>query len=169
MNFLIVIPVIFNAKRMKKTLLFILIHLTVLSSYGQDNSPEVVSTAGNSFEGENIRLDWTLGEIAVTTIKNSGRQITQVFHQPAYLITRVKDFPVDEGQVKVSPNPVQDRLEIQVTLKQNRPVTIQLFDTEGKVIWTKKYQGRELEESVYLGPLPDGNCWRMTLDNKVTG
>ncbi|MCD4683421.1 MAG: hypothetical protein K8R86_09085, partial [Bacteroidales bacterium] len=48
----------------------------------QSVSPEVVSSAGDYFEGTNASLSWTLGEIATETYSNGTNILTQGFQQP---------------------------------------------------------------------------------------
>lgn len=48
----------------------------------QSVSPEVVSSAGDYYEGANGSLSWTLGEIATETYSNGTNILTQGFQQP---------------------------------------------------------------------------------------
>ena len=48
----------------------------------QSVSPEVVSSAGDYYEGSNGSLSWTLGEIATETYSNGTNILTQGFQQP---------------------------------------------------------------------------------------
>jgi len=67
---------------MIKNYIFILLVLVCFSAYSQSSNPEIHSSAGESFQTNNVRIDWTLGEIAVSTISNSNIRVTQGFHQP---------------------------------------------------------------------------------------
>jgi len=48
----------------------------------QSVSPEVISSAGDYYEGANASLSWTLGEIATETYDNGTNILTQGFQQP---------------------------------------------------------------------------------------
>ncbi len=74
---------------MKKTLTFIFTIISAVVLNAQSVSPEVIASAGESFQGTSMKIDWTLGEIAVTTIQNGERVITQGFHQPYFTITKM--------------------------------------------------------------------------------
>ncbi|MEZ5082109.1 MAG: hypothetical protein R2750_01450 [Bacteroidales bacterium] len=50
--------------------------------YAQSVSPEVISSAGDYYEGTNVSLSWTLGEIATETYTNGNVILTQGFQQP---------------------------------------------------------------------------------------
>jgi len=79
--------------------------------HAQSSNPEVLSSAGDTFQGDNVRIEWTLGELAITTIQNPPQQITQGFHQPVYTITSVDELPEGIGQISVFPNPTSDVIE----------------------------------------------------------
>lgn len=67
---------------MKTTnLLFIFVIFPILI-YSQSVSPEVISSAGDYYEGANVSLSWTLGEIATETYSNGNVILTQGFQQP---------------------------------------------------------------------------------------
>jgi len=63
-----------------KTLLLVLLLPAFLMA--QSVSPEVISSAGDYYEGANASLSWTLGEIATETYSNGTNILTQGFQQP---------------------------------------------------------------------------------------
>lgn len=141
---------------MKKTALSFLMLLIGLNSYAQDISPQVVATAGTTYEGTSFLLDWTLGEVAITTIQNDDVQVTQGFHQPYYTITSTRDLHEEIGQVKVYPNPVSNWLEIELLFQQEQEVLLQLFSGQGQLIWTQSLKGQQLSDRKNLEALPAG-------------
>ncbi len=144
---------------MKKTLLFFLVLLWLGNVHAQSSSPEIVASAGASFQGNNYQINWTLGELAITTISNSNQQITQGFHQAEYSITSIAEMPADFGEIQVFPNPTVDHLQMKLQLEQNREVIIQLFDTTGKLLWTKESHGQKIEETADMSNLPNGTYY----------
>lgn len=74
---------------MEKIVIFILVLVLAMNTYAQNSSPEIVSSAGATYKGNSMQIDWTLGELAITSIQNSSQQLTQGFHQPNYTITSV--------------------------------------------------------------------------------
>ena len=142
---------------MNKLLLFLLLASWTNNVYSQSLSPEIVSTAGETFQGTSIQIDWTLGELAITTIQNSTLQITQGFHQPNYIVTNVDEHPQKIGQINVFPNPTSDWLEITISFNQMKEVCTRLFDIHGKLILEKENQGKFISESISLSELPNGN------------
>jgi len=67
---------------MKKFNSLILIILVPAFIMAQSVSPQVVSSAGDYFEGTNASLSWTLGEIATETFVAGDVILTQGFQQP---------------------------------------------------------------------------------------
>ena len=86
-----------------KPLLFCL--LISFWSYGQNISPEVISSSGGREVGTNMLIDWVLGESATTTITGGNNSITQGFQQPYYIITRIENVASIELDVNIFPNP----------------------------------------------------------------
>jgi len=125
--------------------------------YAQDLNPEIVATAGDSNQGNNIQLDWTLGELAVTTIQSSNQQITQGFHQPQIQITSVLDFSEDIGSIDVFPNPSIDHLNMKMSFFKKEKIQIRLYNLEGKQILSKYIEDRNVEEILVIKSLPAGN------------
>lgn len=71
---------------MKKIFQTTLILLIPLFLGAQSVSPEVISSAGDYFEGANASLSWTLGEIATETFSNGSVTLNQGFQQPFPLL-----------------------------------------------------------------------------------
>lgn len=142
---------------MNKLLLLILFTVWMNNIYSQSTSPKIVSTAGETFQGTSLQIDWTLGEVAITTILNSTQQITQGFHQPYSILTDVDELPQEIGQINVFPNPTSDWLELNFFFNQTKEVYIRLYDNHGKLILKKYYKGQFISESISLSELPNGN------------
>jgi hypothetical protein len=53
----------------------------VSSASSQSISPSVIGAAGGSGSAGGVTIDWTVGELAVTTLNNGSNILTQGFHQ----------------------------------------------------------------------------------------
>ncbi len=135
-------------------LLFLLITIPMLL-FSQNGRADVVATAGDSYRGANVQLDWTMGELAISRISGQ-RQITQGFHQPYYHIVGVDELPKHIGQVKLFPNPTSDRIQIQIDFEVPRAVVLQLVDLQGRLLWTYKAMGQNLSKGISLSYFPSG-------------
>ena len=93
---------------MKTTYLLIFSTLLSFVALAQGSNPEVISASGNSIQNNSFQLDWTLGEVTITTIENNTSQITQGFHQPYFEITSTNEIPSEYGNIEIFPNPTFD-------------------------------------------------------------
>ncbi|MEM6632610.1 MAG: T9SS type A sorting domain-containing protein [Bacteroidota bacterium] len=149
------------------TLLVVLTHLT--HSFAQSSSPSVSSSAGESFQGVNLKLDWTLGELAIESLENSSRQLTQGFHQPQYLLTNSETLPAEVGYIKVFPNPVANSLKVDLLLREPQKVELSLLDLQGRKVWTKSLFSQNVEAAVEMSSLPVGTYFlHLTYNNRKT-
>jgi len=67
---------------MKTLILTIVFLVGALICSAQSIERDVVASSGDYYEGANISLSWTLGEIAVETYDNGSNILTQGFQQP---------------------------------------------------------------------------------------
>jgi hypothetical protein len=126
-------------------------------SYGQNISPEVISSSGGREVGTNMVIDWVLGEVATTTITGSNNTITQGFHQPYYIITRIEKVASIELDVNVFPNPTTKFITVATSLPANTDAELLLLNMEGKEL--KRIQLRSENENILLdlSNYPAGN------------
>ena len=142
---------------MARNLILLLGAMWMYNANAQRLSPEIVSSAGETYQGVSMQIDWTLGELAITTIQNPTRQVTQGFHQPGYTITSIHEWPEEIGEIKVYPNPTSGRLTINLAFDRSRDIQIKLFDLHGRLNWTKDYRGEQISESISLSQLSSGS------------
>ena len=138
---------------MYKTVLLLFFILWVNNIRSQSLSPEVLSSAGETFVCPSTTINWTIGELAITTIQNSVNQITQGFHQ-SYYINGVDELPKYIGNIKVFPNPTSNWLSIEMVFNKPRIVRIQLNDERGKLIRTKIVSGKQITDKISILDLP---------------
>lgn len=101
----------------------------------QANQPTVFATAGTIYQGDALSLDWTLGEVAITTIEGQPGQVTQGFHQPTYVITHLNEIAVNWGEIKIFPNPATDQIQLDFSKASIDPGHFQLWQTDGQLLW----------------------------------
>lgn len=141
---------------MKKILIFIQLFISSITLNAQDISPEILSTAGTTFKGNSIQIDWTLGELLIPTIENSNKQITQGFHQPIISITNVEETPIKIGQIKIYPNPASEWIEVNIQFHQERNVQVLLYNYIGNLLWTSIENGQNISFRKDIRELPNG-------------
>lgn len=141
---------------MARKLLLLLGAMWMYNANAQRLGPEIVSSAGATYQGASMQIDWTLGELAVTTLQNPTQQVTQGFHQPVYSVTSIHELTVEAGQIKVYPNPTSGQLGISLAFDRSREIQMKLFDLHGRLIWAKEDQGEQISESILLSQLSSG-------------
>ena len=105
---------------MKRIFLVLLSFSLSYAGIAQSLSPSVISSQGEVSEGNSVSLEWTLGEVAIQTIRSPGNVFTEGFHQPLLEVSevveeQVKELLVLEGyDITVAPNPVRSLLELKI-------------------------------------------------------
>lgn len=99
----------------------------------QSVSPQVISTNGRYVAQPNARLEYTVGELVVTTLTAAPVQLTQGFHQP-YLET----FSVDEPsatapEAMAYPNPTTGSVRLRFTAT-SEPLRLGLYTLLGQEV-----------------------------------
>ena len=115
----------------KKTVLFILLGLTVLNIHAQKS---IVASGGDT-QNSMGSFSFSLGQIACITIKDSGGSIEQGIQQP-YEIILINGIKDDKLLVSVSvyPNPVTTQLIIDTEVNDFKRLFFNITDLNGKEI-----------------------------------
>ncbi len=96
---------------MKRLFLTVSLGVALFSVNAQTASPELVSSAGESFNNTSYQLDWSIGEGTTATHSAGDYVITQGLHQGSYVITSVEDLALDIN-ISVYPNPTTDLINL---------------------------------------------------------
>ena len=97
----------------------------------QNLSPTVVNSAGEVIQNSSHSLEWSLGELAVSTLKSPENLLTEGFLQPETGIVPTHDI-FDESRFSAFPNPVGDKLTLQTDLPGITNVLV--HDVSGKLV-----------------------------------
>ena len=117
-----------------KRLLFIVVALAITNlANAQTASPELVSSAGESFNNASYQLDWSIGECITQTQSAGSYVITQGFHQNSYVVTAVEDLAKDIN-ISVYPNPTADLLTVNLEASARPSSVLTITDLNGKVL-----------------------------------
>ena len=96
---------------MRKILTIIAGLLMYISSGAQSTTPAVLSNAGAHGASGGSSVEWTLGEMSVTTLSESDNTLTQGFHQPKLISVSTDDELVNLS-LSLYPNPTEDVLKL---------------------------------------------------------
>jgi hypothetical protein len=141
---------------MKKYILVLFTLVTTLSVTAQ----EVVSTRGGSYSNTSGSIDFTIGEVIISTGTDGANDLTQGFHQTNWNFLGVEDFAPNYEAI-IFPNPTQDVLKIRTSTFEN--VTYTLYDAQGKRVMQDILSARETP--LQVSQLVPGT-YSMTLKNK---
>jgi hypothetical protein len=102
-------------------------------------------------------VEWSLGELAVTTISSANNQLTQGFLQPLLVSVGIENL-VEYSPLLIFPNPVTEQLH----LKTEQPgiEQVRVYDLAGKLVLERPFQ-----PILELQMLPAG-AYIVTLSNK---
>ena len=135
---------------MKKLLLILLCFPMI--GFGQVLAPSLVSSSGNTFSIGNIIMDFSLGEVVITTNLNSSNILTQGFHQEILKVTtQVVNIDI---KTKVFPNPTTSSLTIELDKKISAELLV--YDIKGRVVIKDKLKN-ENTKTLNFGILKQGN------------
>jgi hypothetical protein len=124
---------------MKKLLSVFVFILPAILSQAQSLERYVISSAGGSYyNGTNLEMDYTAGEVAVTTLSNANNTLTQGFQQPFKLEwVAVEENTVNPSQVFYFPNPVADELTVNIQNAQTGNYQVTLFNILGQLVFNE--------------------------------
>ena len=121
---------------MRKTLLFLFCICLLGIMHAQEKDPSVLSTAGNTAKGAGITLNWTLGEMAISTLATADGLLTEGFHQPMLRVESMLESPTKKGetnfQMSIAPNPVTSTLSIRIDSEEEGEGELAFWDARGQ-------------------------------------
>ncbi len=120
---------------MKKLFVLNVMLLVYLAGYGQTLLPETILSSGGDFANTTAQISWTLGDFQTTTYVKDQIVLTQGFLQSQIKVTDV--FNIDNSanvELKVFPNPVINYLYINIISNENKKISWQLINQNGKII-----------------------------------
>jgi Secretion system C-terminal sorting domain len=106
-------------------------------------SQEVIATAGETFENDEISISWTLGETIIETFEEGDIILTQGFHQDTYEITAIPEMQDQSVNISLFPNPANEEFFIKYEGETFDSYEIGIFDLNGRLL-NKKMIHEEL-------------------------
>jgi hypothetical protein len=118
--------------------LFFLFALSFVRTIEAQNlSPTVVNSSGGVIQNSSHSLEWSLGELAVSTLTSPANLLTQGFLQPTTTTVGTEDL-FDESRFSAFPNPVSDWLNLQTDIPDIK--TVQIHDVSGRLVLQSGFQ-----------------------------
>lgn len=126
---------------------------------GQQLSPSVIASEGGIGYAAGIRLEYTLGELAIDGVSGQSASYTEGFHQPL-LVSRQIDLnaTIEENQplMTVTPNPTSSAIMIHFPTGAPELIAIQLHDAQGNLLIDQKADARDGDVQLDLTNLAPG-------------
>ena len=116
-------------------LLFAMLFIRTINA--QNLSPTVVNSSGGVISNSTHSLEWSLGELAVSTLANQNTLLTQGFLQPGTTTVETEDL-FDESRLLIFPNPVSEWLNLQTDVQDIE--TVAVHDILGRLVLQTKFQ-----------------------------
>lgn len=135
-------------KSIKTSLVLVLLQMTIIS-YGQ----ELLGGSGDSYSSGSIRLDFSLGELAITTQESSQATLTQGFHQSKLkIIPLFVEQTLDDFRVKIYPNPAREYFQVEIP--DPGKYILLIHDLNGRLVKQSQLEGTKSQ--VDMTTLSDG-------------
>jgi hypothetical protein len=128
---------------MIKKLLLIMLFPCALSA--QSLSPTVIGSAGSSYSNSIGQIDFTVGEVAITTLSNAQNQLGQGFHQVSFGTSGIAEFLSENLSFRAYPNPASQEVFLEFGANTTGAYKVVVSGISGQVL--DKY------EPVSPGPL----------------
>jgi len=103
-------------------------------------SSSVINSTGNSYSQGLYRFEWSVGELAVVQpmrAENGLLVLTNGFLQPN-LPWFIPVLTFTDDEIKISPNPTYNKIEIKLQTIQQGMVTISLYSPGGQLLHSVK-------------------------------
>jgi hypothetical protein len=108
-----------------------------LSIHTISSAQKAINAAGKTDYGNNIIVQYAIGEVVVEEIFSKANIVTQGVLQPNYVISSVKSVFDDQYSLRCYPNPVVDALNIETDFKGFTAVKI--FNEQGQLMGIKTF------------------------------
>jgi len=127
---------------MKKPLLTIILVLFFHVAFSQASlTNRVIAPAGNFSSSTNVKLSWTLGDIAVDRMASTSYILTPGFQQMwDHLVLNIETIG-DALHIDAYPNPVQDKMIIRFGDIDVNSIRLDLHDLTGNKVLSREFKG----------------------------
>ncbi|MEI6765483.1 MAG: T9SS type A sorting domain-containing protein [Bacteroidota bacterium] len=125
---------------MRTIAVLLIFYLSAVFCLGQSVERQVVATGGGSYtNGTTLAIDYTIGEIVISTISGSGSILTQGFQQPMPgSLVSVPENTEPAEDVLVFPNPANEQLHISISKPGAQPYEIAMMDQLGRLVYYER-------------------------------
>ncbi len=141
----------------KRKLLLLPLALAMYSATAQKVTPQVINATGNTLSNATVTIEYSVGEIAITTLKSDTSYVTQGILQPskAKLITGFETIANNKGNVTFYPNPVVNNFVVSCP----QGFSANIYTSEGinlrQVATNQEMDASDLNAGMYIIKIAD--------------
>lgn len=110
--------------------------LILLTTMTTVKSQSVVGVTGSSYTDSQLQIEWSIGELAITTLQAGETILTQGFLQPYYTMSYVRLDRQVITDLKAFPNPCKDLISLSFSDASEQDVSIKITDVLGRPLET---------------------------------
>lgn len=120
-------------------------------------TPKVLASAGTTSTTSDVRLSFTVGETAISTLAAPGISFGQGFHNGAVLTVDTENPELADWGIRVFPNPVSQTLFVEFSDPEKREnLEASIWDTSGKLIRAAQHLSLDSNNAIEVDALPTG-------------
>lgn len=150
-----------------KKILFILLACSLAPHIrGQSLERSVLGAAGKADANKTFRLEWTLGEVAVSRFEHPDGELNEGFHQSYLSVESDQTLTTSDRRFQIYPNPVSADLFVKAKLRANEQVRLRLIDPTGRQLLPDRLTGGLVDEQLDLQRFPAGHYYLLVLSAK---
>jgi hypothetical protein len=116
----------------------------VILSCGKVNAQQLTNTTGATIKNDRITVEYSIGEIAISTLSNSGKDVTQGLLQPSIKVV-TPDCDMINGELKFFENATKDKLRIVGIHDWIK--SYQVYAADGRLIRYENYYNNHIDVS----------------------
>ena len=116
---------------------------------------QVFGISGSSVKAESFSLDWTLGEVAVTSHNSSFGSLTEGFQQAFIKIESPSISIKNVSDILIMPNPASSFVTVKFLQEPKELIKWELFDITGKSLQQNTFDLSSYHE-IDLSNITDG-------------
>jgi hypothetical protein len=150
----------------KPIIIFLFCLLFHLSAPAQEVKPEVISTAGGSYETTGIQLSWTLGEPAIAAYANGNVMLSQGFIQPEIKVESGYSDPVIRLSMKVYPVPAANSVTLEFSVIPEG-LSVELYNLQGTRLYAEPVRSERFQIDLKPWPASEYILKIVSADNKM--
>ena len=108
--------------------------LATLSSTAQSLDRQLVASTGSTATSANFQLDFSVGDLVVSTATSANYLLTQGFHQSTDFSTSIPLIAAEGNDLFIFPNPTRDAITLQWSRDPLARYAVRVFDLLGQCV-----------------------------------